>query len=47
MNDNALLAARTARFLEPDSATARLDAQASELIPGGTSRLHCVARQTG
>lgn len=28
------------RYLDPDSATARLHAQASELIPRGTSRLH-------
>ncbi|MFN0160701.1 MAG: aspartate aminotransferase family protein [Burkholderiales bacterium] len=32
--------AKTARFLEPDSATARLNAQAAHLIPGATSRLH-------
>jgi len=40
MNHDTLQRARTARFLEPDSATARLHAQAGQLIPGGTSRLH-------
>ena len=32
--------AETARFLEPGSASAHLHAQARELIPGATSRLH-------
>ena len=40
MNHRTLQLARTARFLEPGSATARLHAQASQLIPGATSRLH-------
>lgn len=38
--DETLLHAHTTRFLEPASATARLHAQARELIPGATSRLH-------
>ena len=40
MNHPALQLNETARFLEPGSATARLHAQASQLIPGATSRLH-------
>lgn len=40
MNQNTLFLARTARFLEAGSATARLHAQAAQLIPGATSRLH-------
>jgi glutamate-1-semialdehyde 2,1-aminomutase len=32
----------TDRYLDPDSATARLYTEASALIPGGTSRLHYV-----
>ena len=40
MNYGTLQLAKTTRFLEPGSATARLHAQASRLIPGATSRLH-------
>ena len=40
MNQSTQQFTRTARFLEPGSATARLHAQASQLIPGATSRLH-------
>ena len=40
MNQSTQQLTRTARFLEPGSATARLHAQASQLIPGATSRLH-------
>jgi len=40
MNDRTIEQSRTDRFLAPDSATARLHAQAAALIPGGTSRLH-------
>ncbi len=40
MNHPAMQLPKTARFLEPGSATARLHAQASQLIPGATSRLH-------
>jgi glutamate-1-semialdehyde 2,1-aminomutase len=40
MTQETLQLAKTTRFLDPHSATARLHAQASELIPGATSRLH-------
>ena len=40
MNYGTLQSAQTTRYLEPGSATARLHAQASQLIPGATSRLH-------
>jgi glutamate-1-semialdehyde 2,1-aminomutase len=40
MDTKTLPRGRTARFLEPGSATARLHAQADALIPGATSRLH-------
>ena len=40
MTQSTLQLTKTARFLEPGSATARLHAQASQLIPGATSRLH-------
>lgn len=40
MNDVTSTARRTDRFLAPDSTTRRLHAQAAQLIPGGTSRLH-------
>ncbi|MCZ8107932.1 MAG: aspartate aminotransferase family protein [Burkholderiaceae bacterium] len=40
MNQPMLPLTRTARFLDPDSRTAQLHAQAERLIPGATSRLH-------
>jgi glutamate-1-semialdehyde 2,1-aminomutase len=40
MSHETLQLAKTTRFLDPHCATARLHAQASELIPGATSRLH-------
>ncbi len=40
MSNQTIEQSETNRFLAADSATARLYAQASELIPGGTSRLH-------
>lgn len=40
MKHGTLQLARTTRYLEPGSTTARLHAQASQLIPGATSRLH-------
>jgi glutamate-1-semialdehyde aminotransferase len=40
MNQPILPLTRTSRFLEADSRTAQLHAQAERLIPGATSRLH-------
>jgi glutamate-1-semialdehyde 2,1-aminomutase len=40
MNQPTLPLVRTDRFLDPDSRTAQLHAQAERLIPGATSRLH-------
>ena len=40
MNLDTLTRVRTDRYLDNDSVTVRMHAQAAELIPGATSRLH-------